>query len=99
MVSPGSSPKEDGNNSAAQSGMDLQGMEVERPDIHGTVGHVINSLHQAEVESDKTWMQNLRQFEVTMLDHHVTCKENSKKKAQWAGKQSVKAIQSDSESP
>ena len=54
MVSPGSSPKEDGNNSAAQSGMDLQGMEVERPDIHGTVGHVINSLHQAEVESDKT---------------------------------------------
>ena len=76
MVSPGSSPKEDGCNSAAQLAMDLQGMEVERPDIHGTVGPVINLLHQGEVESDKTRMENLSQSEVTMLDDHARCKEN-----------------------
>ena len=54
MVSQGSMPKKDGNNSVAQSAIDLQGVEVERPYIHGMVGHVINSLHQAVVESDKT---------------------------------------------
>ena len=75
MVSLGSLPKEDGNNSAAQSAMDLQGVEVERPDIHGTIGHVIKSLNQAEVESDKTRMENLRQSEVTMLNDHARCKE------------------------
>ena len=98
MVSQGSMPKKDGNNSVAQSAIDLQGMEVERPYIHGMVGHVINSLHQAVVESDKTWMENLRQSEVTMLDDHARCKENSKKEAQWAGKHSVKAIWMDCES-
>ena len=41
-ISPGSSPKEDGNNSVAKSAMDLQGEEAERRNIHGMVGHVIN---------------------------------------------------------
>ena len=57
-------------------------MEVERPDIHGMVDHVINLLHKAEVESDETQMENLHQSEVTMLDDHARWKENSKKKAQ-----------------
>ena len=46
-------PKEDGNNSVAQSAMDLQGMEAERPNIHGMMVHVINLL-QAVVERDET---------------------------------------------
>lgn len=60
----------------------FQGVEVERPDIHSMVDHVINLLHKAEVESDETQMENLHQSEVTMLDDHARWKENSKKKAQ-----------------
>ena len=96
MISPGSSPKEDGNNSVAKSAMDLQGEEAERRNIHGMVGHVINQL-QAMVERDetarsKTQIEDLCQQELTVLNDHAKCKKNSTTQAQWAGKQSVKAI-------
>ena len=65
--SPGLSPKEDGTNSVAQLAMDLQGTEAGSSDLHDMVGHVINSLHQTEVERDETQIETLRQSELTML--------------------------------
>ena len=43
--------------------------------IHGLVSHVIDSVHQAEVEIDK--------FEMTTLDTVTKGKKSSTEKAQW----------------
>ena len=59
---------------------------------------MINSLHHAEVERDETQIENFSQSELTALDDHAKGKKNSKKKAQWVEKQSVKARRSDCES-
>ena len=44
-------------------------------------------------------MEDRCQPELTVLDDHAKCKKKSTIQAQWAGKQSIKAIQSDCESP
>ena len=51
-------------------------------DLNGLVGHLINSLHHAEVERDETQIENFSQSELTALDDHAKGKKNSKKKAQ-----------------
>ena len=97
MISLGLSPKEDVTNSIAQSAMDLQDVEAERPNIHGMVGHVINLLHHSKAKRDEN--EKLLQSSKEALNDHAKCKKNSTIQSQWAGKQLVKAIQNDCENP
>ena len=77
------SPKGDGTNSIAQSTMVTRSTEARSSnlDLNGLVGHVINSLHHAEVESDETQIENFSQSELTALNDHAKGEKNSKKKA------------------
>ena len=49
-------------------------------------------VERDETARSKTQIEDLCQQELTVLNDHAKCKKNSTTQAQWAGKQSVKAI-------
>ena len=67
--------------------------------MHGLVGHVIDSLHQAEVERDEAPIETLRQPELTMLNTVTKSKKSSTKKAKWTEIRGASSGQSGCESP